>query len=160
MLEQIGASERTIRIPITISQPSRIPPGQVSETQVRLADIAPTILGLVGIPQSPEFGYARIRRSVACGRTRPDTHQSGQTSFPKVSGNHKAARGETSSAWVYRLDEHESPMPTPVGHRRGGTNIWVVQDYRYFPKPDLLYFGIRNQRFALPLAAGREENSP
>jgi len=47
-----------------------------------------------------------------------------------------------------------------VGHRRGGTNIWVVQDYRDFPKPDLLYFGIRNQRFALPLAAGREENSP
>ncbi|HAC78953.1 MAG TPA: hypothetical protein DCG06_01570 [Deltaproteobacteria bacterium] len=84
VLEQIGASEKTIvivtsdhgeeffehgqkghgknlydetiRIPLIISQPSRIRPGQVIETQVRLADIAPTVLGLVGIPQPPEFG--------------------------------------------------------------------------------------------------------
>lgn len=48
--------DETIRVPMIFAAPNLIPPGQAIQEQVRLADIAPTILGLGGIPSPPAFG--------------------------------------------------------------------------------------------------------
>ena len=51
--------DSVLRIPLLMRYPSKIPAGRVVEGQVRLMDVAPTILGLAGIEPPADFGYAR-----------------------------------------------------------------------------------------------------
>jgi arylsulfatase A-like enzyme len=46
--------DTTLRIPLILWCPKLIPPGRVVKDQVRIIDIMPTILELIGLPQSPE----------------------------------------------------------------------------------------------------------
>ena len=48
-----------LRVPLVMRYPSKIPAGRVVKGQVRLMDVAPTILGLAGIEPPADFGYAR-----------------------------------------------------------------------------------------------------
>lgn len=48
--------EEVVHIPLVIRYPRRVPAGQVVERQVRLVDVAPTVLGLVGVTPPPGFG--------------------------------------------------------------------------------------------------------
>lgn len=48
--------DEVLRIPLVMRYPRRVPAGQVVEDQVRLVDVAPTILGLAGVAKPPEFG--------------------------------------------------------------------------------------------------------
>lgn len=48
--------EEIVRIPLLLQYPERVPPGQVIEEQVRLMDVAPTILGLARVPRPAGFG--------------------------------------------------------------------------------------------------------
>ncbi len=47
-----------LRVPLVMRYPSKIPAGRVVKGQVRLMDVAPTILGLAGIEPPADFGYA------------------------------------------------------------------------------------------------------
>ncbi len=47
--------EESIRVPLVIRYPRRVAAGRVIEEQVRLADVAPTILGLAGVAAPPGF---------------------------------------------------------------------------------------------------------
>lgn len=48
--------DETIRVPLVIRYPRRIPPGQRIAEQVRLIDVAPTLLGLIGVERPASFG--------------------------------------------------------------------------------------------------------
>jgi len=50
--------DETVRVPLVLRHPRRVPAGRVVEEQVRLADVAPTILGLAGVPAPKDFGTA------------------------------------------------------------------------------------------------------
>lgn len=47
--------DEAIHVPLVMKYPRRIPAGQVVDDQVRLSDVAPTILGLAGV-HHPKFG--------------------------------------------------------------------------------------------------------
>jgi arylsulfatase A-like enzyme len=46
--------DATLRIPLLMRLPGKVPAGLAVKSQVRIIDIMPTILDLVGLPQSPE----------------------------------------------------------------------------------------------------------
>ncbi|HXQ24054.1 MAG TPA: sulfatase [Candidatus Acidoferrales bacterium] len=50
--------DESILVPLVIRFPGKIPAGKVVDPQVRLLDVAPTILALAGVPKPPEFGSA------------------------------------------------------------------------------------------------------
>lgn len=50
----VNMYDEVVRVPLAISRPADIPRGQVIQEQVRLLDLAPTVLGLVGLPQHPQ----------------------------------------------------------------------------------------------------------
>jgi arylsulfatase A-like enzyme len=53
--------DETILIPFVLRYPRRVPAGQRFEGQVRLMDVAPTILGLASIAPPPDFGSRAAR---------------------------------------------------------------------------------------------------
>ena len=50
--------DETILVPLVIRFPGKVPAGRVVEPQVRLMDVAPTIIALAGVHRQPEFGAA------------------------------------------------------------------------------------------------------
>lgn len=58
--------DETILVPLVIRYPARVPAGVVVTPQVRLMDIAPTILALTGVPRPPDFGAAAGAPHAAC----------------------------------------------------------------------------------------------
>lgn len=48
--------EEIVRIPFVLRYPRRVPSGQVVERQVRLMDVAPTVLSLAGVANRDRFG--------------------------------------------------------------------------------------------------------
>jgi arylsulfatase A-like enzyme len=50
--------DESILVPLVIRFPKKVPAGKVVGPQVRLTDVAPTILSLAGVPKPPEFGSA------------------------------------------------------------------------------------------------------
>lgn len=48
--------DEVLRVPLVVRYPQRIAPGRRVEAQVRAMDVAPTILGLAGVPATPGFG--------------------------------------------------------------------------------------------------------
>jgi len=48
--------DESILVPLVIRFPAKVPAGRVVEDQVRLMDIAPTIIALAGLPPQPDFG--------------------------------------------------------------------------------------------------------
>jgi arylsulfatase A-like enzyme len=83
--------DETIRVPLILRYPRRIAPGQVISAQVRLADVAPTILGLAGVPAPAGFGleegFAHAERDLTPWLTGAEAPES----FPRL-----LAFGETS----------------------------------------------------------------
>ena len=53
--------EEVLRVPLVVRYPAKIPAGAVVAQQVRLMDVAPTILSLAGIPQPENFGTSALR---------------------------------------------------------------------------------------------------
>jgi arylsulfatase A-like enzyme len=51
-----GLYDESIRVPLVIRHPTAIPPGTVVDRQVRLMDVAPTVLALTTTPPPPTFG--------------------------------------------------------------------------------------------------------
>ncbi|HSP96095.1 MAG TPA: sulfatase [Candidatus Dormibacteraeota bacterium] len=52
--------DESILVPLIIRYPSRVPPAHVVPEQVRLMDVAPTIVALAGLPPQADFGTADV----------------------------------------------------------------------------------------------------
>lgn len=50
----VNMYDEVTRVPLSFTRPADIPAGRVLKEQVRLLDVAPTILGLVGLPLHPQ----------------------------------------------------------------------------------------------------------
>ena len=61
--------DETILVPLVIRYPAKVPAGVVVTPQVRLMDIAPTILALAGVPRPPAFGTSADAPHPACDLT-------------------------------------------------------------------------------------------
>lgn len=48
--------DELVNVPLVMRYPARVPAGLVFDRQVRLMDVGPTVLGLVGIPRPENFG--------------------------------------------------------------------------------------------------------
>jgi len=57
--------EETIRVPLALRYPRWVPAGQVVKSQVRLMDVAPTILGLAGVEPGAGFASSVVERARA-----------------------------------------------------------------------------------------------
>ncbi len=55
-IHRFALYDESILVPFIIRYPRKIPAGKVVEQQVRLMDVAPTILGLAGLAQPADFG--------------------------------------------------------------------------------------------------------
>jgi arylsulfatase A-like enzyme len=56
----VALHDEVIRIPLVVRWPRRIAAGQRVSEQVRLGDLAPTILGLAGVPSPPGFAAPQL----------------------------------------------------------------------------------------------------
>jgi arylsulfatase A-like enzyme len=50
--------DESVRVPLVMRFPARIPAGRIVDAQVRLIDVATTIIALAGLPAQPGFGSA------------------------------------------------------------------------------------------------------
>ena len=63
--------DEVLRVPLVISYPRRVRFAQRVRQQVRLMDVAPTILGLAGVPPPPGFGAAGLEKPYALADLSP-----------------------------------------------------------------------------------------
>ena len=95
--------DETILVPWVMRFPEKIPAGRVVEAQVRMMDIAPTILSLAGIPPTPGFGVLKGDRHFAGADlaplvSSPNTDFSPLPAFADLQGKLAAVRTEE---WKY-----------------------------------------------------------
>jgi arylsulfatase A-like enzyme len=78
--------EPTVRVPLIVSAPGRLPPGRVIGSQARTIDIMPTILDLVGIPLPAGLQGVSLVPRTADGGDRPGPpaySESGRNFYPE-----------------------------------------------------------------------------
>lgn len=59
--------EESVRVPLILRQPGQIPPGTGFEAAVSLVDLAPTCLGLCGLPVPPEMQGRNLSMPLGAG---------------------------------------------------------------------------------------------
>jgi arylsulfatase len=119
----------SVRVPLVLSLPSRLPEGLVIETQARTIDIVPTVLDLLGLPVPPGLqGTSLVRRMH--GRDRapaPSAYaESGRNFYPENPRQH--VDGVAGKWRMLRTDTHKVILipkdPEP---------IWELYDLRADP---------------------------
>ena len=100
--------DETILVPWVMRFPEKIPAGRVVEAQVRMMDIAPTILSLAGIAPTPGFGVLKGDRRFAGADlaplvSSPNTDFSPLPAFADLEGKLAAVRTEE---WKYIMSLH------------------------------------------------------
>jgi arylsulfatase A-like enzyme len=63
--------DEVLHVPMVISYPRRIRFAQRVHAQVRLMDLAPTLLGLAGVAPPPDFGFRPLDASYGCADLSP-----------------------------------------------------------------------------------------
>jgi arylsulfatase A-like enzyme len=96
--------DETILVPLVIRYPQRVPAGRVVPGQVRLMDVAPTVLALAGVPQPPTFGAGPP--GVAAARDLspswlPDAVPSDVPAFSELHGRWRSMRTESAKLIRY-----------------------------------------------------------
>jgi arylsulfatase A-like enzyme len=61
--------DEALLVPLVVRYPAQVPPGVVVGPQVRLMDVAPTILALAGVPRPAAFGTKADAPHAACDLT-------------------------------------------------------------------------------------------
>ncbi len=100
--------DETILVPWVMRFPEKIPAGRVVDAQVRIMDIAPTILSLAGIPPAPGFGVLKGNRHFAGADLAPlissrNTDSSALPAFADLEGKLAAIR---TAEWKYIMCLH------------------------------------------------------
>ena len=99
--------EETLRVPLILYNPAVFPRSQVIESQVRLVDIAPTILEIIGLKN--EAAGMTGQSLVAClrGKSRKDLDSLVETFYPRENFGWSELVGLISGRWKYI----QSPRP-------------------------------------------------
>ena len=76
--------DESILVPLVMRYPARVPSGAVVPEQVRLIDVAPTILDLAGVPRPPRFGQAAHGGALAAQDLTPWIVRQGLGTLPEL----------------------------------------------------------------------------
>ncbi|MEZ6028462.1 MAG: sulfatase [Hyphomonadaceae bacterium] len=71
LIDKRNAYEPSVRVPLLVYAPGRVPVGVTNATRVRNLDFAPTVLDFAGVPSPPQF-EGRSYRNLAEGRVTPE----------------------------------------------------------------------------------------
>ena len=88
----------TLRVPLIVSAPGRLPAGRSVGTRVRLTDIAPTVLDLAGLPV-PEGLDGESLAPLAAGKSGPDRDAYIETFYPRENYGWSELVGLVSEKW-------------------------------------------------------------
>lgn len=92
--------DEVLRIPLIMRYPAGIPAGRVVDRQVRLLDIAPTILSLAGVARPEKFGYkgpaVSAARDLTPLITGQESDEPGLVAFGHLRREQVSIRTETS----------------------------------------------------------------
>lgn len=99
--------EETIRVPLILYNPAVFPRSQVIESQVRLIDVAPTILEIVGLKNEAAGMTGQSLVAWLRGKSRKDLDSLVETFYPQENFGWSELVGLVSGRWKYI----QSPRP-------------------------------------------------
>jgi arylsulfatase A-like enzyme/tetratricopeptide (TPR) repeat protein len=99
--------EETIRVPLILYNPAVFPRSQVIESQVRLIDVAPTILEIVGLKNEAAGMTGQSLVAWLKGKSRKDLDSLVETFYPRENFGWSELIGLVSGRWKYI----QSPRP-------------------------------------------------
>ena len=99
--------EETLRVPLLLFNPSVFPRSQVIESQVRLVDVAPTILEIVGLKGEAADMTGQSLISWLRGKTRKDLDSLAESFYPRENFGWSEMVGLISARWKFI----QSPRP-------------------------------------------------
>lgn len=121
--------EPTVRVPLIVSLPGRVPEGRVLDTQARTIDIVPTVLDLLGleVPKGLQGGSLQKRMRGRDRSPAPDAYsESGRNFYPE--NPRQYVEGVAGKWRMLRTDTHKLILipnrPEP---------IWELYDLRADP---------------------------
>jgi choline-sulfatase len=90
----------TLKVPLILHAPGRLPEGRVVSSRVRLTDIVPTVLDMVGLPVPAEVeGQSLV--SLANGKKERDRETYIETFYPRENYGWSELVGIVSGDWKY-----------------------------------------------------------
>ena len=92
--------ESTVRVPLIVRYPRKLPAGKVYEGPVRIVDIMPTILGLVGAAPSDSQG-TDLGAAFAGSQPRPTSPQYSESLHPELEYGMAPLYGVRVGDWTY-----------------------------------------------------------
>jgi len=92
--------ESTVRVPLIFAWPEKLPAGRAVSGDVRLIDLAPTILDLVGCESLPG-AYGQSLRSMLAGGEETSLPIYGETDYPLVGFGWAPLRSYATREWKY-----------------------------------------------------------
>lgn len=99
--------EETLRVPLILYNPAVFPRSQVIESQVRLIDVAPTILEIIGLKNEATGMTGQSLVAWLRGKSRKDLDSLVETVYPRENFGWSELVGLVSGRWKYI----QSPRP-------------------------------------------------
>jgi len=99
--------EETLRVPLILYNPAVFPRSQVIESQVRLIDVAPTILEIIGLKNEAAGMKGQSLVAWLRGKSRKDLDSLVETFYPRENFGWSELIGLVSGRWKYI----QSPRP-------------------------------------------------
>jgi arylsulfatase A-like enzyme/Flp pilus assembly protein TadD len=92
--------DETLKVPLILSSPGHLPAGKVIASRVRLIDIAPTILDMVGVPVPRPFQGLSLVPSIR-GKKAKDLDSYLETFYPRENYGWSELTGLVSGDWKF-----------------------------------------------------------
>jgi arylsulfatase A-like enzyme/tetratricopeptide (TPR) repeat protein len=99
--------EETLRVPLILYNPAVFPRSQVIDSQVRLIDVAPTLLEIIGLKNEASEMTGRSLVAWLRGKSRKDLDSLVETFYPRENFGWSELIGLVSGRWKYI----QSPRP-------------------------------------------------
>jgi arylsulfatase A-like enzyme/Tfp pilus assembly protein PilF len=92
--------ESTIRVPLLVRYPPKLPAGKVHTQSVRIADLMPTVLGLADVAQ-PKVQGSDLSKAFASAKPPPALPQYSESLYPEFAFGMAPLRGVRLENWTY-----------------------------------------------------------
>ncbi|MBT8453585.1 MAG: sulfatase-like hydrolase/transferase [Deltaproteobacteria bacterium] len=92
--------ESTIRVPLLVRYPPKLPAGKVYAESVRIVDIMPTVLGLAELAQ-PDVQGIDLSKALASDKPPPALPQYSESLYPELAFGMAPLRGVRQKNWTY-----------------------------------------------------------
>ncbi len=99
--------DTTLHVPLIMWSPGQVPAGQVVEAQVRLLDLAPTMVDFARLERTPQMQGTSLLPLIAQPNSDPGLDCYSETMVPRNSLNYSPLRSLRADGWKYIL----SPRP-------------------------------------------------